>query len=140
MLSRIRTDEVRAEMIKVEAELGESHSALDHERGRTAQDRWTDLLGNAALAPDDALLERAEPALDWVRRVDREVTEENEYRYAVEDLERQIDDGAPVDESWGELTRRLCGSNVGYPRRARPATKAGSSRSRPRYPTADAWS
>ena len=120
MLSRIRTDEVRAEMIKVEAELGESHSALDHERREDCAGSLDGPPGERRISPRRraARAGRARTRLGAPRGSGGHGRKRIPVRgRGPRTTNRRR---CPRKRSGADLTRRLCGSNMGYPGRARP--------------------
>ncbi|MDB5349537.1 MAG: hypothetical protein JWN86_784 [Planctomycetota bacterium] len=107
-LAQFRKEDARRELAAVELELNEAHSAFDYARARTARGRWTTSLNLASLPSDDPLLERAEPALEWLARRDRDDQEEAEYQHACGLLDAHLDEEAArgdLERAYQAVTR-----------------------------------
>ena len=92
--TRIRAEQAREELARLQPDLIASFSELDVEAGRRLRSRWNGLYALAQPDLDDPLLEMVEPALQWLRDEDRRAEEEADYEANVNQLEMAIDRGA----------------------------------------------
>ncbi|HZW35213.1 MAG TPA: hypothetical protein VFF52_31110, partial [Isosphaeraceae bacterium] len=87
----LRGERTRAVLEEVASRLDEAHNGRDSIRGRLARQEWARLAATAALARDDPIAGRVQPALDWLADEDRRVDEDRRREAAVTALVRALD-------------------------------------------------
>ncbi|MDZ4820484.1 MAG: hypothetical protein SGJ20_16075, partial [Planctomycetota bacterium] len=85
----------RAELVSYEPKLNDAYSALDAAEGRAIRIRWFDALSRADVDSSDPVVDRAEPALQWLAELDRQDQEQAGFSRAVAELENSLD-GEPT--------------------------------------------
>jgi hypothetical protein len=93
----------KAVLAAVATRLEEACHAGDAIRGRLARREWDKLAATAALARDDPIAQRAQPALDWLGQEDRRAEEDHQHEAALTALDRTVD--YPGFLTPGELKR-----------------------------------
>lgn len=100
--ARLVRQRARSELPQLELQLNEAFAQCDAGRGRNLRDRWNKCASLAHLSQDDALYERAAPALEWLDQQERAATDQAAYDANVAELERALNDG----EGIGDLQNR----------------------------------
>jgi hypothetical protein len=81
--AQIQGERARARLSDVADRLEAARTAEDPVRGRLARQEWCRLATAAALATDDPIADRAQPALDWLDEQDRRARENREHEEAI---------------------------------------------------------
>lgn len=85
-------DRARAqqELAVLERKLNEAFAAMDLAAGREHKTRWDECLKTAAPGPEDEVLQRAAPALQWLREQEAEAQQYERYQQALRELDRTL--------------------------------------------------
>lgn len=87
----------RRELDALDPALNEAHMAFDVENGVKLEKQWRAAVAIAELADDDPILDRVQPALDWVRQSVDQRQRLQDRDMAVIALEQALDDNATVE-------------------------------------------
>lgn len=82
------------EMKQLIEPLERAYSELDADAGRQVRERWEQYAGVAELDEADPLIERADPALDWLAEEDKRAQADRDFQIALAELEAALDDGS----------------------------------------------
>lgn len=88
----------REQLGRLEGTLNGAFAAFDLAAGRAARAEWNRHLPTAALEAGDPLLERAQPALDWLQTEDAQAQTAAEHQAAVAALEAALDSDEALPE------------------------------------------
>jgi hypothetical protein len=93
-LSRLAIDRSRKELSDTESELRDAFLAQAVERGFSIRERWQKQLERCELPSEDALRDRAQPALQWLQKIEEREEEDREFSESIVLFERALDEGA----------------------------------------------
>jgi hypothetical protein len=98
-LAKARDDVRRAaaydELRRLENELNLAHASLDAAAGRALREEWNAASAVCRPAAEDAVVQSAAPALEWLAMQDAREAGEKAFQQSVADLERAFDGPAP---------------------------------------------
>ena len=98
-----------------------AHASMDLTLGRALRDAWKSNAKTAQLSPEDALSEQAAPMLDWIEDEDRKENAEKQYRRAIQELERGLEDNSLDTTELQQLGHAVekCGRGIVEPLKTR---------------------
>lgn len=114
LLGSVAKREARRELEALEPALTEAHGAFEIDRGIRLEERWSRAAAIAAISPEDPLLDRAQPALDWVREQRHQLARRQDREMLIISIEQGLDDGLPLAEI-GPLYNELLAYDVPAP-------------------------
>jgi hypothetical protein len=89
-VERNRQKQIRQLLEDLQHGLNDAFAALDLNQGRKLRMQWQEAIKNATLPREDALLDKAAPALQWLSKEDRHEASERKYQAAVAQFERVL--------------------------------------------------
>ncbi|TWU00458.1 hypothetical protein Pla108_14090 [Botrimarina colliarenosi] len=98
LLRSVAIRAARRELEALEPALNEAHGAFEVERAAQLEAHWAKAAAIAAISPDDPLLDRVQPALDWVRGQRQQMAKQQDREMLIISIEQGLDDGAPLAE------------------------------------------
>lgn len=97
MHARLQAEFARTQLATAERQLSEAYSAFDVDEARAAKLSWETYFPTANLPDDDPLLERVQPAFDWLSEQEQLIAERTEFEIACQKLEADLDRDASLD-------------------------------------------
>ncbi len=95
--SQLQARIARDKLVTTEQQLGDAYSDFDVDAARAAKDVWDSHLPTADLASDDPLIERAQPALDWLDEQEHLLAEQTHFDSACRKFEADLDRNASLE-------------------------------------------
>jgi hypothetical protein len=95
---RLQATFARQQLVVAESRLNQAYGAFDVAAARAAKQLWDGYLPTADLAADDSLLEKAQPALDWLAERELLEAEEADFQTGCAQFAADLDARASIEE------------------------------------------